>query len=166
MKPIPGYEGYYSISEDGCIFSHAKQRMKIPTPGNRGYLMVQLHRNKSVKNFSVHRLLCMVYLGASVTDYVDHKNGIPTDNRISNLRICSASQSAMNQRRRADNSSGYKGVSLDPTKRLQKRWRAYISGRTIGRYSTAEEAALAYNEAAILQFGEFALINSVKKSVG
>jgi hypothetical protein len=59
------------------------------------------------------------------------------------------------------NRSGFKGVSLHVKSDL---WRARLAGKTIGYYQTAEEAAKAYDEAAIRYFGQFALINFRKET--
>lgn len=88
---------------------------------------------------------------------IDHKNRNPLDNRKSNLRICTTEQNNWNTPPKHD---GYKGVSQD-----HNRWVAKIreDGKqiTIGRFDTAEEAALAYNEKAKELFGEFAYLNNI-----
>ena len=98
---------------------------------------------------------------------VDHKNGDPLDNRKDNLRIATKCQNAQNSKRRIDNTSGYKGVSLRTDPRRIKRWRACINCKgkqiVIGTYKTAEEAAEAYNRQARILFGDFARLNEVKK---
>ena len=59
-----------------------------------------------------------------------------------------------------DNTSGYKGVSFH---KASGKWRADICVArkriALGLFSTPEEAANAYDVAAIEHFGEFALIN-------
>ena len=85
---------------------------------------------------------------------VDHINGDPTNNRRSNLRICSQKQNMQNQGKRPHNTSGYKGV-----KRAGNKWVAKVSGRIIGRFDTAEEAAHAYDDESRRLYGEFACVN-------
>ena len=91
---------------------------------------------------------------------VDHINGDGLDNRRSNLRHATLSQNQANRRSRADSMSGYKGVSWHKQRR---RWyaRICVNGQTrgLGLYESAEDAALAYDAAAIASFGEFAATN-------
>jgi hypothetical protein len=65
------------------------------------------------------------------------------------------------RQRRGSSKSGYKGVS-----KSGRRYLAYIcensKSKHIGTFDTPEEAALAYNEAAIIKFGEFAILNDIK----
>ncbi len=95
--------------------------------------------------------------------HVDHINGLTLDNRRANLRIATPSQNARNKRiHRGKKASKYKGVYLCP--RLKKpKWtaRIYIEGRhyTFNGFATETEAAIAYDEAAIRLFGEFARLN-------
>jgi hypothetical protein len=97
--------------------------------------------------------------------YVDHRNGNGLDNRRSNLRQASDRQNAQNRGRRSDNTSGFKGVSWDDQ---QQAWSASICvdsvQQRLGRFSSREEAALAYDAAAAQHFGEFARLNFPKES--
>jgi hypothetical protein len=94
--------------------------------------------------------------------HIDHINGDKLDNRKINLRVLTCSQNAMNRGPQMNNSSGYKGVIFD---RSRNKWRAEIcvnkKRKYLGRYETAEEAALAYNQASIKYHGEFGFINQI-----
>lgn len=92
--------------------------------------------------------------------HIDHINGDKLDNRKENLRVCSASNNAMNRGRQSNNKSGYKGVIYD---KERDKWRAEITVNKkrmyLGRYETVEEAAEAYRKAAELYHGEFAKVD-------
>ncbi len=90
----------------------------------------------------------------------DHINGNGLDNRRCNLRICTWAENQQNRGAARNNVSGYKGVSFQ-----QGKWIALITKNKettyIGRYSTPQEAALAYNKAAIKLHGKFAKLNVI-----
>jgi hypothetical protein len=93
---------------------------------------------------------------------IDHVNGNKLDNRACNLRYADKSQNMCNRGKTRGNTSGYKGVVLH---RQSGKWRAYIKKdykqHYLGIYETREQAASAYNAAAIRLHGEFALLNQI-----
>lgn len=97
-------------------------------------------------------------MGAARGQMVDHVNADGLDNRRANLRLCTASQNGAN--RPAKSKSGYRGVYFFP--RLN-RWGAHLClhRKTIhlGYFHEIEDAARAYDTAALAQFGEFARLN-------
>lgn len=92
---------------------------------------------------------------------VDHINGDKLDNRRENLRIATNAENSRNVRKVESGSSRFKGVAWDAAR---KKWKAQIKTpdgkqRTLGRFSSEEEAAKKYDEAASLYFEEFACLN-------
>ena len=97
--------------------------------------------------------------GWPMTDHINH-DGL--DNQRSNLRPATYAQNLHNQRLRDSGSSRYKGVCWH---RRGGKWQAglTIDSRYIylGLYAREEEAALAYNTAALEAFGAYACLNPV-----
>ncbi len=91
---------------------------------------------------------------------VDHDNRNKLDNRRANLRLATYSQQIANQPLTSANSSGYRGVCWSKRRR---RWNAAVKvngqRRDLGYYTTAEDAARAYDAAALQAWGEFAYLN-------
>ena len=127
-----------------------------------GQLMKKGYRRLSVDNrmYLMHRLAWLYMHGEWPTGLIDHDNGNKQDNRIANLRDCDTAQNGWNQGAQKTNTSGYKGVFASGTK-----WAAQIqvNGKKhyAGVFCTKEEAAHAYNKAAIHHHGEFAVLNPV-----
>ena len=98
--------------------------------------------------------------------YVDHRNRNGLDNRRVNLRPAAQWQNNANTKLRSNSTSGFKGVSF---KKARGYWIAQIRlhGKTrhLGCFATPEEAAVAYDVAALELFGEFAAINFPKESL-
>jgi hypothetical protein len=92
-----------------------------------------------------------------VTDHINHNK---LDNRKSNLRVCTDLQNARNSTYRPNNTSGFKGVSL---RKKYGTWSADIKinyfHKFLGYFSSPEEAAHAYDNAAKEIYGEFAKTN-------
>lgn len=110
--------------------------------------------------FKMHQVLMPVPRGMMV-DHID-LNGLNNISR--NIRLATSPQNQCNVIKRKTNTTGYKGVFFyAPT----KRWAARIGhqGKThaIGYFPTKEEAAMAYDAAAIRLHGEFANLNFLRE---
>jgi hypothetical protein len=96
-------------------------------------------------------------------EHVDHINGDGLDCRRANLRICTNAENRRNTRK-TRGVSQYKGVSRCKTNATRV-WEAYIwfENRKIGlgTYCTEDDAARAYNAAALQYHGRFAKLNII-----
>jgi hypothetical protein len=111
------------------------------------------------QQFTGHRL-AWYFVHGEFPNQIDHINGIRHDNRIVNLRPSDQQQNMANLRLWRQTITGAKGV----WKRRSK-YGAYIivdqKKISLGSHETLDEAAHAYNKAAIKYFGEFACLNPI-----
>lgn len=128
-----------------------------------GYVVSNWYENGKQFHMKLHGAI--LYLsGQEIKNdqEIDHKDTNKLNNLETNLRMCDGLQNHHNVKIRKDNTSGQKGVSWS---KVVGKWASYISNnykRThLGYFNTIEEAAKAYNEAAILLHGEFAVLNDI-----
>jgi hypothetical protein len=109
----------------------------------------------------MHRLILGIYDRSIL---VDHRDGDGLNNQRFNIRSCTSRQNVQH-RLVVVSRSGFLGVTFDGSVKRSKPWKATIGylGRytNLGRYSSPQEAALAYNKGASLICGEFASLNWV-----
>lgn len=93
---------------------------------------------------------------------IDHRDRNGLNNQRSNLRFCNQSQNIGNSPTRSKNTSGFKGVTYYKPK---KNWQAQITfnghNYYLGRFDTPAKAAIVYDSAAVIKWGEFALTNKM-----
>lgn len=124
---------------------------------SNGYAATMREVNGRLRSVSIHRLI----MGLD-GPHVDHENRNKLDCRRSNLRVATVAQNGQNARHdnRRGKTSAFKGVSWSTN---CKRWTAYICAngrhRRLGSYDVERDAALAYDQAARVLHGEFAVLN-------
>lgn len=127
-----------------------------------------LDKNGKFRHTKMHRVI----LG--ITDksiLCDHKDGNTLNNQRENLRMCSKKENNANRIKRSVTNSKYKGVyKMSKTKTLKNGeiktytfWAVSLTSNKkqiyIGTFKNEEDAARAYDEAAIKYHGEFANLN-------
>lgn len=155
MKRIKLTQGRYTVVDDEDYEELNMSKWFY----NSGYAGRHIRKEKLYTVF-IHSLLMNPPEGY----LVDHINGDTLDNRRTNLRFCTKSENAHNRKASIGGTSKYKGVTW---RKDWGKWVAQIkvAGKklSLGGYSKEEEAALAYNEAALKYFGEFSKLNNLVK---
>lgn len=110
-------------------------------------------------------LMHRVILNVPKNQIIDHINRNKLDNRKSNLRIADPTGNNANKGLQTNNTLGYKGLKLKFYKDGTPKYEVIVRHKNIkhyiGVFKSKEEAALAYNEAAIKYFGEYACLNKI-----
>lgn len=159
-KLIPLTKGYSAIVDDEDYDRIVQHNWQIATGKTIGgvYAKRTVGRKGNRKTVLMHREVLQLQ---SPPPFVDHINYDGLDNRKSNLRLCTLSENSVHRRLKS-NPSGFRGVTFY---KRDKKWCAQIRFKNrcvnLGYFRTPQEAAIAYDTAALMLFGEFAVINGV-----
>lgn len=115
LHSISGYEGLYSVSDDGKIFSHYMNSFMNPRTKYHGYKYVGLHKDGKTKNFHVHRLVMHAIKGMDLNEklQVDHIDRNRANNHPDNLRL-------LNDLQNKQHAAGRLGVDTETHKLCSK----------------------------------------------
>lgn len=107
--------------------------------------------------YSVHRIIWTMVNGSiGPSQFIDHINGDPFDNRLSNLRLSTNTTNQWNRKTPKNSTSKVKGVTW--SRKLDK-WKSTIrvngQYRHLGYFSTKGQAASAHAKASLIMHGAF-----------
>ena len=162
MKKIPLTQGYFALVDDEDYKWLSGYKWHVSKVPNTYYAYTYTNNDQGErKRMSMHRLI--LGLKERSQKQCDHIDGNGLNNQKQNLRICSHQQNTYNSKPRPGTSK-YKGVCWNL--RAQK-WQVGLSLRSngirnriaLGHYVDEEQAAKAYDLAAIYYFGDFARTN-------
>ena len=139
----------FSYDEETGVFTrirsargNAYKGRQVTSCDNLGRVMIGADK----KCYFAHRLAWVYVYGFPPINCIDHIDGNPSNNAISNLRDVNHAVNMQNQRRASkNNSTGIIGVSQGKGRRTY-RAQITINGRSkpLGRFKSAEDAKMAY----------------------
>lgn len=96
FRQIKNYEGLYSISDEGKVWSHKTNRWLAPIHDKDNYIKVNLYKEGKMRTFQVHRLTAEAFIpNPEGLPEVNHINEIKDDNRVENLEWCTRQYNQM-----------------------------------------------------------------------
>lgn len=120
---------------------------KVGAIGTGSYIRTHIRLNNKGYGMLVHRLIFCYHHGY-FPEFIDHINGIRSDNRIENLRATTKTENFQNMCLRKDNKSGCHGVSIHKHSGL---WHARITVDkriiSLGYFKDKDSAILARKKA-------------------
>jgi len=117
-----------------------------------GYTVIRI----GGRGYKAHRL-AFQYMGKEIPEQVDHINGDPSDNRWCNLRGCTATENAHNQRKPKNNTSGYRNIHWRPERNS---WVVRYHGRK--HFKTLESAVEHLRTLRLQHCGQFAYLEDLE----
>jgi hypothetical protein len=109
------------------IFTWKVDKAKNVKKGNiagrkkiNSYIQIQINK----KLYFAHRLAWLYVHGEMPENYIDHVNGIKSDNKILNLRKATPQENQFNRKLNKKSTSGIKGITWHKT---NKRWNAVLN---------------------------------------
>lgn len=92
MKEISDYPGYF-VTEEGEVYSAKTDRVLKPCVMKNGYYAVCVWHKSKKTTLVIHRLVAKAFLGIPDKKMdVNHKDGVKTNNHVSNLEWCTRKQ--------------------------------------------------------------------------
>jgi len=153
---IPLSKGYFAVVDPEDYESLSKFKWHVRK--SHGMLYAERHNPKTKHKLSMHRHI----MEAKPGQHIDHRDGNGLNNRKGNLRYCTVADNNRNKLHWKKSKSGFRGVKVC-TDRTRPYFTASISIENrqmhLGCYPTAADAARAYDEAARLYHGQFAVTN-------
>lgn len=167
MKEIMLTLGKVALVDDADFEALSRFKWSADQFGEIFYARTKMSISGKSRWVRMHRFL----LNPPSWAVVDHRDRNGLNNQRSNLRACTVKEN--NANRSARGVSKYKGVCRTQIRRLNKSgelkvydyWQASIQvdnkSKVLGRFKQEDDAAKAYNEAALEKYGEFANLNEI-----
>ncbi len=96
MKDVKGYEGLYSITSDGRVYSHLSKKFLKPLHNGTGYSVVYLFKEDTRRTCLIHRLVAEAYIpNPENKPNINHKDSDRKNNKAYNLEWCTPAENTL-----------------------------------------------------------------------
>lgn len=155
LQKSSGRKRMFAIVDEADFERVARYKWMAVSGGRTFYVCATSLSGLPQHHLHMHSFILRVEKGQRV----DHRNGNGLDNRKENLRPATTQENNQNRSKYESTSSRFKGVR--PAR--DGRWVAAITldkkSQVLGVFDAEEDAAIAYDAAAVRLFGEFAKTN-------
>lgn len=180
---IPGYNGTYEVSSSGKVQSkereillpdgrirHCKGKVLSPKRNGKGYVFYTLSKDGVTHTHYLHRLLAVAFISnEGCKGYVNHRDGDPSNNELSNLEWVSHAENV---------SHGY-DTGLNSNKAGSHTFAVGVIDNTVGKefatikewciarginYNTGRNIATGNNGSKVIDLSEIVFVKKTKES--
>lgn len=147
MKLLSLFDGLYSITDDGRLYSHRHNKYLKPSTDKYGYLYYVISIRGDRRTLKAHRLVAQAFIpNDDNKPTVNHINGIRTDNRVSNLEWATYKEQQNNPITKEKVRIIHQQTDYRAMGACRNFGRvpvvAYKNGIQVGKYSSLKEASL------------------------
>lgn len=162
MKTIPLTQGKVALVDDEDFERLSKFKWQALCMNKHSQPIWYARRMTSLRDGPRRAVYMHREIIGATAEAVDHKDSNGLNNQKHNLSDCGYGVNAHRRRKRSGTHSRFYGVTWN---KGEEKWMASIKcggiGGTLGYFAEEEDAAIAYNVAAQLFFGEYARLNDV-----
>jgi len=158
LPPIQRLRELFEVTENGDLLWRTSPNNFVATGQRAGTIASGGYYQTWVdgKIYLVHRIIWAISTGVDPVNFqIDHINGARRDNRISNLRLATHHQNALNRKQhKSISSTGVSGVYYRPENTMRP-YIAKASSKYLGAFATMAEAVEARTLALRKYAGQF-----------
>lgn len=156
----------YDYRDDGKLIWKVRKAWRVKIGDVAGCFHIGLQRRTITvhgRNMLLSRMIFLYHKGY-LPEFIDHEDRNGLNDRIENLRAASRAENCKNRTVSKNSACKYLGVTISG-KKFKARIRLDGKNKQLGNFIKEQDAALAYNKAAVMYHGEFASLNIITPTI-